>query len=57
MWKDRSSNGVRAALKNGDIPLERLLIDSDAPFMYPRVNDKKIPVEIRAKYSKEVYSF
>lgn len=47
MWKDRLPNGVQAALRNGSIPLNRLLIETDAPFMYPKINDKKLPADIR----------
>ncbi|KAI6227741.1 Hydrolase, TatD family [Aphelenchoides fujianensis] len=53
LWKDRSEDGVRFALKNGMIPLDRLLLETDAPFMYCKVNDKKIPAEIREKISSE----
>ncbi|KAI6185110.1 Hydrolase, TatD family [Aphelenchoides fujianensis] len=53
LWKDRSENGVRFALKNRMIPLDRLLLETDAPYMYCKVNDKKIPAEIREKISAE----
>ncbi|KAH7730767.1 CBN-CRN-2 protein [Aphelenchoides avenae] len=53
LWKDRSDDGVKFGLKQGHIPLNRLVLETDAPFMYPKVNDKKIPAEIREKFSQE----
>uniref|UniRef100_A0AC34FR03 Uncharacterized protein n=1 Tax=Panagrolaimus sp. ES5 TaxID=591445 RepID=A0AC34FR03_9BILA len=53
LWKDKSEDGVKYALKNKIIPLERLLLETDAPYMYPKVNDKKIPAEIRNSLTPE----
>uniref|UniRef100_A0AC35G7T7 Uncharacterized protein n=1 Tax=Panagrolaimus sp. PS1159 TaxID=55785 RepID=A0AC35G7T7_9BILA len=53
LWKDKSEDGVKYALKNNIISLERLLLETDAPYMYPKVNDKKIPVEIRNSLTLE----
>lgn len=53
LWKDKSENGVKYALSNGLLPLNRLLLETDAPYMYPKVNDKKIPAVIREKYLPE----
>ncbi|KAK6758328.1 hypothetical protein RB195_015879 [Necator americanus] len=60
LWKDRQPNGVQAALRNGVIPLDRLLIETDAPFMYPKINDKKLPVDVKEAISdsaKELHKF
>lgn len=54
LWKDRTENGVRHALKNNLIPLDRLLLETDAPYMYCKVDDKKVPAEYRSKISDEV---
>ena len=54
LWKDRAENGVKQALKQGVILKDRLLLETDAPFMYPKVNDKKIPVDIREKLTEQV---
>uniref|UniRef100_A0A914Z688 Deoxyribonuclease TATDN1 n=1 Tax=Panagrolaimus superbus TaxID=310955 RepID=A0A914Z688_9BILA len=53
LWKDKSEDGVKYALKNNIIPLEKLLLETDAPYMYPKVNDKKIPAEIRNSLTPE----
>ncbi|VDK45420.1 unnamed protein product [Cylicostephanus goldi] len=60
LWKDRLPNGVQAALRNGSIPLDRLLIETDAPFMYPKINDKKLPKDVKEAISdsaKQLHKF
>ncbi|KAI1719833.1 orotidine 5'-phosphate decarboxylase / HUMPS family domain-containing protein [Ditylenchus destructor] len=53
LWKDKADDGVKYALKNRVIPLEKILLETDAPFMYPKINDKKLSVDIREKFTKE----
>lgn len=57
LWKDRSEDGVRHALKEKMIPLDRILLETDAPYMFCKVDDKKIPANIRDKIGDEVYFF
>lgn len=52
LWKDRAPDGVKQALRERAIPVERLLLETDAPYMYPKVNDKKLPADIRAKLTE-----
>jgi TatD DNase family protein len=47
LWKDKSDDGVRSILEKGLIPLDRLLVETDAPFMYPNVRGSKIPPQIK----------
>lgn len=53
LWKDRLTDGVQYMLKNGLLPLNRLLLETDAPFMYPNVMAKKgknrLPDQIKEK--------
>ncbi|CAB3398889.1 unnamed protein product [Caenorhabditis bovis] len=53
LWKDKSENGVQAGLRSGDIPIEKLVIETDAPYMYPKITDKKLPKEIRDAITEE----
>ncbi|MCP9259723.1 Tat-linked quality control protein TatD [Dirofilaria immitis] len=39
------------------VPLERLLLETDAPFMYCKIDDKKIPAEIRSRITDEARNF
>lgn len=51
LWKDKTDDGVRSILEKGLIPLDRLLIETDAPFMYPNVRGSKIPANIKQALS------
>ncbi|KAK6059112.1 orotate phosphoribosyltransferase [Cooperia oncophora] len=60
LWKDRLTNGVQMALRNGSIPLDRLLIETDAPFMYPKITDKKLPADVKEAFTesaKQLHKF
>ncbi|CAG9531479.1 unnamed protein product [Cercopithifilaria johnstoni] len=57
LWKDRSDDGIKYALRNYKIPLERVVLETDAPFMYSKIDDKKIPAEIRSRITGEARSF
>lgn len=47
LWKDKSENGVRKILEEGAIPLEKLLVETDSPFMYPNTRASKLPQHIK----------
>ena len=47
LWKDKSENGVRKILEDGVIPLDKLLVETDAPFMYPNTRASKLPQHIK----------
>lgn len=57
LWKDKAENGVQADLKAKDFPLERLMVETDSPFMFPKVDNKKLPLEIREKISEHAKNF
>lgn len=47
LCKDKSDTGVRKLLVDGTIPLDRLLVETDAPFMYPNTRASKLPVHVK----------
>jgi TatD DNase family protein len=47
VWKDKSENGVRKMLTDNVIPLDRLLIETDAPFMYPNTRSAKLNADLK----------
>jgi len=47
LCKDKSDTGVRKLLEEGILPLERLLVESDAPFMYPNTRASKLPQHVK----------
>uniref|UniRef100_A0A915I2C4 Deoxyribonuclease TATDN1 n=1 Tax=Romanomermis culicivorax TaxID=13658 RepID=A0A915I2C4_ROMCU len=48
LWKDKLENGVKYMLKNQLLPLDRLLIETDAPYMFPNVKAKKLRNELKS---------
>lgn len=47
LCKDKSDVGVRKLLVDGSIPLDRLLVETDAPFMYPNTRASKLPLHVK----------
>ncbi len=47
LWKDKSEDGVRKILQDNIIPLDRLLVETDAPFMYPNTRASKLPQHVK----------
>lgn len=47
-WQDKSDTGVRKLLESSLVPLERLLVESDAPFMYPNTRASKLPQHVKS---------
>lgn len=47
LWKDKSEDGVRKILQDNAIPLDRLMVETDAPFMYPNTRASKLPQHIK----------
>lgn len=57
LWKDKSDNGVRKALEEKVIPLDRLMVETDAPFMYPNTRANKLPDKVKKSLSDRSLSF
>lgn len=47
LCKDKSDTGVRKLLVDGSIPLDKLVVETDAPFMYPNTRASKLPVHVK----------
>lgn len=47
LCKDKSDTGVRKLLEDGRLPLERLLVETDSPFMYPNTRASKLPQHVK----------
>lgn len=45
--QDKSDTGVRKLLEDGRLPLERLLVETDSPFMYPNTRASKLPQHVK----------
>ncbi|XP_060520430.1 3'-5' ssDNA/RNA exonuclease TatD isoform X2 [Cylas formicarius] len=57
LCKDKSDAGVRKLLQDNLIPLEKLLIETDAPFMYPNTKASKLPVHVKEGLTKRSMTF
>uniref|UniRef100_A0A182LW55 Deoxyribonuclease TATDN1 n=1 Tax=Anopheles culicifacies TaxID=139723 RepID=A0A182LW55_9DIPT len=47
LCKDKSDTGVRKLLEDGRLPMERLLVETDSPFMYPNTRASKLPQHVK----------
>ena len=47
LWKDKAPDGVRAILEERLIPLDRLLVETDSPYMFPNIKASKVPKNIK----------
>jgi len=57
VWKDKSEDGVRRMLEDQLIPLDRLLLETDSPFMYPNVRAAKVAQHVKDKLSERALQF
>ncbi|KAI1278038.1 3'-5' ssDNA/RNA exonuclease TatD [Halotydeus destructor] len=57
LWKDKSENGVRKILEDRVIPINRLLVETDSPFMYPNTRASKLPEAVKASLTEKSLSF
>ncbi|XP_021936091.1 uncharacterized protein LOC110837838 [Zootermopsis nevadensis] len=57
LCKDKSDNGVRKILEDGLIPLDRLLVETDSPFMYPNTRASKLPAHVKEALTERSLTF
>lgn len=57
LWKDKTTDGVRSILENKMIPLNRLLLETDAPFMYPNTRAASLPELVKKSISEQSNNF
>lgn len=57
LWKDKTPDGVRAILQSKLIPLNRLLVETDAPFMYPNTRASSLPDEVKKSLTEQSVNY
>ncbi|MCL4128499.1 UNVERIFIED_CONTAM: hypothetical protein GTU68_037758 [Idotea baltica] len=53
VWKDKSEDGVRKILESGVVPLDRLMVETDSPFMYPNTRASKLPPYVKESLTEQ----
>ncbi|XP_026477897.1 uncharacterized protein LOC113384401 [Ctenocephalides felis] len=57
LCKDKSDTGVRRLLQQDAMPLNRLLVHSDSPFMFPNIRASKLPENIKSCLTERSKAF
>lgn len=57
IWKDKSDDGLKKILEDQMVPLDRLLLESDSPYMYPNTRASHIPACIKETLTDKSLSF
>lgn len=57
LCKDKSDSGVRQLLEAGQAPLDRILVETDAPFMYPNTRASKLPTRVKEALTERSMAF
>lgn len=52
LCKDKSDIGIRKLLEDCTIPLQKLIVESDAPFMFPNTRASKLPQYVKSALSE-----
>lgn len=55
--QDKSENSVRKLLESNLIPLDRLLVESDSPFMYPNTRASKLSATVKSGLTERSLMF
>ncbi|XP_057670689.1 3'-5' ssDNA/RNA exonuclease TatD [Diorhabda carinulata] len=57
LCKDKSDAGVRKLLESGSLPLDRLVVETDSPFMYPNTRASKLPDQVKDSLTERSMMF
>ncbi|KAL1460961.1 hypothetical protein WDU94_012895 [Cyamophila willieti] len=57
LCKDSSEEGLQAMLESGELPMDRILVESDAPFLYPNARASKLPLHVRDAITTKAQTF
>lgn len=57
LCKDKSDSGIRQILEKDNVPLDKILVETDAPFMYPNTRASKLPVHVKNGLTERSMTF
>ncbi|KAI5706868.1 hypothetical protein M8J75_012078 [Diaphorina citri] len=55
--QDSSEAGLQGMLESGELPMDRILVESDAPFLYPNARAAKLPIHVRDAITTKSQTF
>ncbi|XP_063538887.1 3'-5' ssDNA/RNA exonuclease TatD [Cydia strobilella] len=55
--KDKSDGGIRRLLSENILPLDKLLVETDSPFMYPNMRASKLPLHVKDSLTDRSMAF
>ncbi|KAL0868921.1 hypothetical protein ABMA27_007251 [Loxostege sticticalis] len=55
--KDKSDGGIRRLLAEQLLPLDKLLVETDSPFMYPNTRASKLPLHVKGGLTERSMNF
>lgn len=55
--KDKSDGGIRRLLSERILPLDKLLVETDSPFMYPNMRASKLPLHVKDSLTERSMNF
>ncbi|XP_063627750.1 3'-5' ssDNA/RNA exonuclease TatD [Cydia splendana] len=55
--KDKSDGGIRRLLSENILPLDKLLVETDSPFMYPNMRASKLPLHVKDSLTERSMAF
>ncbi|XKL59962.1 hypothetical protein PGB90_000978 [Kerria lacca] len=57
LCKDNSFNGIQKLIETGTLPLNRLLIETDSPFLYPNARSSKLTEPVKNAFTQRSIRF
>ncbi|KAK0090777.1 hypothetical protein PV325_003797 [Microctonus aethiopoides] len=57
LCKDKSDRGMRKIFESDNVPLDKILVETDAPFMYPNTRASKLPEHVKDGLTERSMTF
>ncbi|XP_065212806.1 3'-5' ssDNA/RNA exonuclease TatD [Planococcus citri] len=55
--KDNSTNGIQKLIESKALPLNRILVETDSPFLYPNARSSKLPTQVKSTFTQRSLKF
>ena len=54
LCKDNSDNGIQKLIENKTLPLNKLLVETDSPFLYPNARSSKLSPNVKSYFTERL---